>query len=283
MTIELWQNDLQKYARQVAKIDLLTPEEEQRLAMRYYDNGDVEAARRLVMANLRFALKIALEYRRWAPLMDLVQEANLGLIEAVRRFDPYRGYRLITYAVWWIRAYVQKYIVEQQSLVRRGTTRAQRKAMRQLGATRSALEQELGDEVGATQLAEALDVPEAAIVAATQGDLSLDAPQTSDADRDWIETLAGMDVGPEEALVAAEEHAQIKQALEDVLATLNEREREILNLRLLSEAPVTLQELAEKFAVSRERVRQIEAGVRKKLSAAAGAIKNPPALPAGKT
>ncbi|RMF17451.1 MAG: sigma-70 family RNA polymerase sigma factor [Candidatus Dadabacteria bacterium] len=279
-------SDLSQYLREIQKYPVLTPEEEQRLAIRWYDDGDVEAARQLVLGNLRFALKIALEYARYGPVADLVQEANLGLMEAVRRFNPYRGYRLITYAVWWIRAYVQRYLVESSSIVRRGTTRDQRRAARQLTRTRRALEQETGGEVSAQQIAEAMDVSEQAVAALMNGsDVSLDAPVGADGDSaTLLDFLADQQQDPEAAVAEEQELDFVQRALEDVRKELNERERAILDARILSTDPATLQELADEFSVSRERIRQIESGVRKKVQQQVERMLGPgdrKALPAG--
>ena len=279
-------SDLSQYLKEIQKYPVLTPEEEQRLAIRWYDDGDVEAARQLVLGNLRFALKIALEYARYGPVLDLVQEANLGLMEAVRRFNPYRGYRLITYAVWWIRAYVQRYLVETSSIVRRGTTRDQRRAARQLTKTRRALEQETGGEVSAQQIAEAMDVSEEAVAALMNGsDVSLDAPVGADGDSaTLLDFLADQQDDPEAIVAEEQELDLVQRALEDVREELNERERAILEMRILNSDPVTLQELADRFSVSRERVRQIESGVRKKLQKRVEGMLGPgdrKALPAG--
>lgn len=278
MSTQLTTSDLGRYMQELQRHPVLSPEQEQRLAIRFYEDGDVDAARQLVLGNLRFALKLALEYRRFAPVMDLVQEANLGLMEAVRRFNPYRGYRLITYAVWWIRAYLQRYVVESSSVVRRGTTRDQRKVVRSLGAARRELAQATGEEAGVGELAEAMGVDEQAVVAMTGHDLSLDVPLDADAgETTWVERLSDEDgAGPEEILLAREARALAERALADVLGSLGERDREILELRLLASEPATLQELADRFEISRERVRQLESGIRKKLAAAADQL----ALPA---
>lgn len=254
--------------REIQNHALLTPEEEQRLAIRYYEDGDLDAARALVLGNLRFALKIAMEYNRYAPIMDLVQEANLGLMEAIRRFNPYRGFRLITYAVWWIRAYVQKFIVESTSVVRRGTTRDQRKIARKLSATRAALEQEAGGAATAAELAEAMDVTEESVASMMQRtDVSLDAPLGDDGSTAaLVDFLADQAQSVEDRLISDEQQEILQKALASVAAGLNDREREILKTRILAAEPMTLQELADQLQVSRERIRQIENNVRDKLA-----------------
>lgn len=262
-------SDLGRYMREIERHPLLSLEEEQRLARRWFDEGDVEAAKRLVLGNLRFSLKLALEYRRFGPLMDLVQEANLGLMEAVRRFNPYRGYRLITYAVWWIRAYLQRYVVESGSVVRRGTTRDQRTVVRKLGSARAALAAE-GIVESPAELAEYMGVREDAVTAVTGSDLSLDMPMDTDSGegRTMLDVLPAAGENAEEALIEAEQEALIRQALEDVMASLNERDREIMRMRLLAGEPATLQDLADRLSISRERVRQLESGLRKRLEKA---------------
>lgn len=254
--------------REIQNYALLTPEEEQRLAIRYYEDGDLDAARALVLGNLRFALKIALEYNKYAPIMDLVQEANLGLMEAIRRFNPYRGFRLITYAVWWIRAYIQKFIVESTSVVRRGTTRDQRKVARKLSATRTALEQEAGGAVTAADLAEAMNVTEESVASMLQRtDVSLDAPLGDDGSTAaLVDFLADQAQSAEDRLISDEQQIILQQALASVAEGLNDRERDILQARILATEPMTLQELADRLQVSRERIRQIENNVRDKVS-----------------
>lgn len=273
-------SDLGRYMREVERHPLLSPEEEQRLARRWFDDGDVEAAKGLVLGNLRFSLKLALEYRRFGPLMDLVQEANLGLMEAVRRFNPYRGYRLITYAVWWIRAYLQRYVVESGSVVRRGTTRDQRTVVRKLGSARAALAAE-GVAESTAELAEHMGVSEDAVTAMTGGDLSLDMPMdtASGEGGTMLDVLPAAGENAEEALIEAEQEALIRQALEDVMASLDERDREIMRMRLLAGEPATLQDLADRFSISRERVRQLESGLRKRLEKAVSAAIDPEPRP----
>jgi RNA polymerase sigma-32 factor len=261
--------DFRRYIREVEQHPLLTPAEEQQLAKSWFDDGDVDAARKLVLGNLRFALKLALEYRRFGPLMDLVQEANLGLMEAVRRFDPYRGYRLITYAVWWIRAYLQRYVVESGSIVRRGTTRDQRKALRGMSAARAELARG-GEAESAEALAEIIGVDESAVTAVMSNDLSLDMPlMRGDGESGSLyDVLPSDEMTAEDRLIEAEDEELMRQALNDVLESLDDRDREILRLRLLAVEPVTLQQLADQFSISRERVRQLESGLRKRLEGA---------------
>lgn len=266
--MQLAQSELSRYMREIQHHPVLSPEEEQRLAIRYYESQDIEAARALVLANLRFALKVAMEYSRYAPVMDLVQEANLGLMEAVRRFNPYRGYRLITYAVWWIRAYIQKFIVESTSVVRRGTTRDQRKVARKLGVTRRALEQASGTEASVAELALALDVTEESVASMLQkSDLSFDVPLAGDeSGATLLDFLADQSQSVEERLLSDEQQALLQRALAEVTQKLNERERQIVDARILATEPLTLQELADQMQVSRERIRQIEDAVRAKIA-----------------
>jgi RNA polymerase sigma-32 factor len=279
-------SEINRYIKEISRYPVLAPDEEQRLAIRYHDSGDLNAARELVLGNLRFALKIAMEYARFAPAMDLVQEANLGLMEAVRRFDPYRGYRLISYAVWWIRAYVQRFIVENASVVRRGTTRAERKVARKLTSTRRQIEQQTGAAARPAEIAAELDVPEEAVLAVAQRrDVSLDVPRAKEDGEEGstlAELLPSTEPDVEAQLIDAETDALARQALEDVFSGLDEREREILAVRLLATDPATLQDLAEKYDISRERVRQIEAALRRKVERAVREAVSPQALPAAK-
>ena len=260
-----------QYMAEVARYPVLSKEEEHALAIRYKETGDAKAAEALVTANLRFVVKVAAEYTKFgAKLIDLVQEGNVGLMHAVKEFNPYKGVRLITYAVWWIRGYIQEYLMRQYSMVRIGTTANQRKLFYQLQKQQKELE-EIGFREGVKLLSGRLGISEKEIESMhkrlTQRDVSLDQPvsnadgstplmdfQTEDYDDSIIELLG-----------TAEEVALLNEKIDEIRPTLNEREIELLDERLLAEDPITLQEIGEKHGVSREAVRQMEVRVIKKL------------------
>jgi RNA polymerase sigma-32 factor len=254
---------------QVNRFDLLSAEEEHDLAIKHIQEGDMEAAHKLVCANLRFVVKVANEYRGYGlRLLDLVQEGNIGLMLAVKKFDPMRGTRLITYAVWWIRAYIQSYIMRNWSLVKIGTTQLQKKLFFKLAQTRNALRNLTGSE-DVSEIAEALDVNEELVTEMSQRmhgrDSSLDVELTEGEGYTMVNTLVSRDANQEERLLACEEQQLNSELAENALATLKPRERHIIEQRILAEAPLTLQELADELNVSRERVRQIEQNALQKL------------------
>jgi len=257
---------MQRYLAEVRRYPLITKEEEQELARRYLEKGDLAAARKLVTSNLRLVVKIALEYyRQWMDLLDLIQEGNLGLMQAVKKFDPYRGIRLSTYSSFWIRAYILKFLMDNWRLVKIGTTQAQRKLFFNLKKERERLEK-FGFKPGSKMLAEALSVKESEVLEMDQRlssrDESLETPVSEDGKQTREMTLA--DGGPAvDELVAEDEFARIvRRKLESFRRTLNEpgKEKEafIFDRRLMSDEPFTLQEVGEQFDISRERVRQLE-------------------------
>ncbi|MEO0336051.1 MAG: RNA polymerase factor sigma-32 [Pseudomonadota bacterium] len=263
-----------QYMAEVSRYPVLSKEDEQKLAIRYRETGDPKAAEALVTANLRFVVKVAAEYTKFgSKLIDLVQEGNVGLMHAVKEFNPYKGVRLITYAVWWIRGYIQEYLMRQYSMVRIGTTANQRKLFYQLQKQQKELE-ELGFREGVKLLSGRLGISEKEVETMhkrlTQRDVSLDQPVSQ---MDGSTTL--MDFQSEdyddsiiELLGTAEEVALLKEKIDEIRPSLNERELELLDERLLAEDPITLQEIGEKHGVSREAVRQMEARVIKKLRTA---------------
>ncbi len=261
---------LQKYIKEIDKIPLLTPEEELELAKKYYETKDPEAAKKLILSNLRFVVKIAMEYRNYGVrVLDLIQEGNLGLMTALQKFDPYKGYRFITYAVWWIRAYIQRYILKNLRIVGMGTTETERKLIYKLGPVRNALMLQSGEEVSSEEVARELGVTakdvEEMETRLFSPDLSLDA-DVDDEGRTKFEDLFTSDMGNQEEVVIEKERKKIlREKLNKAREQLNERERLILEKRLLAEKPMTLQELADKLGVSRERVRQIEKRTLEKL------------------
>jgi RNA polymerase sigma-32 factor len=262
---------LSAYMAQLAHHAPISREEEQTLARRWVESGDVEAARQLVLSNLRLVVKIAMEYRRaWVNVLDLIQDGNLGLLEAVQRFDPTKGVKLSTYAAYWIRAYILKYILDNFRIIRLGTTRAQRKLFFRLNKEKRELERQ-GFEVTPQLLAERLEVDESEVVdmdlRLSRSDQSMNAPIRRD-EGDGAE-FGDFVIG---ALPSAEENVADRELrrvfMERVGAfreTLGERDRKVLEERILADEPKTLAELGEEFDVSRERVRQLEARIMKRL------------------
>ncbi len=268
-------DSLDRYMVEINRYPLLSRQQEQALALRYVDQGDVRAAHELVVSNLRFVVKIAHEYRGYGlKLLDLVQEGNIGLMMAVKKFDPHKGYRLISYAVWWIRAYIQAFVLRSWSLVKIGTTRAQRKLFFRLRSetARAARESESGDDPTARELAERLAVPEAEVVdmemRLAARDFSLDAKLGEGSSKSHLDALVSTEDSQEVAFGREEERALLRGKVDEALEHLDERERYIVENRLMSDEPQTLQELGDAFKVSRERARQIETRVIAKLRAA---------------
>ena len=260
------------YMVQVNRFDLLSAEEEYDLAIRHLRDGDMEAAHGLICANLRFVVKVANEYRGYGlRLLDLVQEGNIGLMMAVKKFDPARGTRLITYAVWWIRAYIQNYIMRSWSLVKIGTTQMQKKLFFKLAQTRNALRNLTGSEPF-EEVARELEVNEAVVAEMSQRmgrrDTSLDVELTEGEGYTLLHSLADESDNQEELLLAHEEQRLNHERTAAALAVLKPRERQIIEKRILADSPSTLQNLADEFSISRERVRQIEQNALQKLRTA---------------
>jgi len=258
-----------RYLGEVRKYPALSREEEQELARRYRDTGDREALFRLVTSNLMQVVRVALSFRRAARnLLDLVQEGNLGLLAAIERFDPELGVRLPTYAAWWIRAYIVKFLLDNVRLVRVGTTNARRKLLRNLRQEKLRLSAE-GFDVGPKMLAEHFNVSEEDVLdverALHSQDVSLDAPLGDDEERTRGDLMA--DSGPtvEEDVARRELQDKVKSAIDRFRHGLGDRERVILDERLLSEDPVTLQAIGERFGTTREAVRQAEARLMSRL------------------
>jgi RNA polymerase sigma-32 factor len=256
---------LAAYMAEIRRVPLLSREEEQALAEKYYETGDVAIARQLVTANLRLVVKIAHEYRRaYKNLLDLIQEGNIGLIQALRKYDPFRGVKLSSYAAWWIRAYILKFILNNWRLVKIGTTQAQRKLFFNLRKEKEKLEQ-LGFRPEHKLLAERLDVTEDEVAEMERrldaADMSLDAPLSredgSGATR--MDAMAsGADTRPDVRVENEEFRALLRAKLEDFARTLKDRDALLFRERWLTESPKTLQELGDQFGISRERARQIE-------------------------
>lgn len=265
---------LERYMFEVQKYPLLKREEETQLACQYYDHGDIQAAHKLVVSNLRFVVKLANEYRGYGlQLLDIIQEGNIGLMHAVKKFNPHKGYRLITYAVWWIRAYIQDYVLRAWSMVKLGTGRVAKRLFFKLRSAKSRLEQKADAtnpiEDTATQLAKQLGVTEQDIsdmeLRLASKDYELDAPLRQSATLSRVEMLSAPESDPEDTVAFKEEKEQLHTALDQMRTSLSDKEERILDARLLTDEPKTLEELGSEFHVTRERARQIEAGLLKKL------------------
>lgn len=261
---------LTAYMAQLRHHPPISREEEHRLAVRMVEEGDIEAARTLVHSNLRLVVKIAMEYRRaWTNVLDLIQEGNVGLLQAVRRFDPYKGVKLSSYAVYWIRAYILKYLIDNIRLVRMGASRAERKLFFRINKEKRELERQ-GYAVEPRLLAERLDVSERDVLDMEtrlgNPETSMEAPVRRDDGRATFgDFLSGNEESVEGALGNAELRRVFLEKVKGFVADLNERERTIIQARILAEEPKTLQELGDEFGVTRERVRQIEAAVVRRL------------------
>jgi len=268
---------LEIYLSEVNRYPLLTVEEEQELATRYCASGDSRAAHRLITSNLRFVVKVAYEYRSYGFRMaDLVQEGNIGLMKAVQKFDPARGIRLISYAVWWIRAYIQNHILKSWSLVKLGTTQAQRKLFFSLARTRRELDRAAvanaeGAISSSEQIAEKLRVKVEEVremqLRLEGRDLSLDAPLGDDGQSSHVDFVSDDAPGQDDVLSGQQENRLLAGKIGAAMARLDARERFIIESRLMSDQPLTLKELGDHFGFSRERARQLEIRARQKLRA----------------
>jgi RNA polymerase sigma-32 factor len=260
------EGNLTRYLQEIRKFPMLSPEEEIALARRWRDEGDLEAAHKLVTSHLRLVAKIAMGYRGYGlPVGELISEGNVGMMQAVKRFDPDRGFRLATYAMWWIRAAIQEYILHSWSLVKMGTTAAQKKLffnLRRLKGQMQAIEDGDLKPEQVAKIARALDVPEQDVVSMNRRlaapDHSLNAPVRAESEGEWQDWLVDDSESQEDRLAEAEDMGQRKALLEKALATLNERERHIFIERRLKDEPTTLEDLSQQYGISRERVRQIE-------------------------
>jgi RNA polymerase sigma-32 factor len=261
---------LKHYLIEIKRYPLLNREEEQRLAIRYKEKGDMEAAYRLITSNLRLVVKIALSFQRhWMRnLMDLIQEGNIGLMQAVKKFDPYRGYKLSYYASFWIKAYIIKFIMDNWKLVKIGTTQAQRKLFFNLRKEKDRL-LSMGFEPGPKLLAERLDVKESEVIEMDQRlgswEVSLDAPIKEDSDSDHQSFIPSEQIGVDEQLADFERKEILKEKLAELRRTLPDKEKFIFDNRLMAEDPLTLQEIGDIYGISRERVRQIQVRITKKI------------------
>ncbi len=263
-------NSLETYLVQINQFPLLTPKEEFDLAVRYRKHNDIAAAHKLITSNLRFVVKVALEYKSYGvKLLDLIQEGNIGLMMAVKKFNPHKGYRFISYAIWWIRAYMQNFIIKTWSLVKIGTTQAQKKLFYKIGKVRKALESDPENEKQYELLAKSLDVPKEELIEMEQRmaarDLSLDTPFDEGKELTHLELLQEESLNQEEVLAQEQEKEIREREVQRALKRLNEKEIFIIKNRIMSDDPLTLQEIGNKLKLSRERVRQIESEALKKL------------------
>jgi RNA polymerase sigma-32 factor len=267
---------LSRYLTEIRKFPLLQPEEEYMFAKRLKEHGDAEAARRLVTSHLRLVAKIAMGYRGYGlPVSEIISEGNVGLMQAVKRFDPDKGFRLATYAMWWIRAAIQEYVLRSWSMVKLGTTAAQKKLFFNLRKAKSnigAIEE--GDLTPAhtAKLADQLGVTERDVTDMNRRlsgpDSSLNAPLRNESESEWQDWLADETLDQETRMAEREELGDRHELLSSAMDGLTERERDIIQARRLQEEPATLEELSQKYGVSRERVRQIEVRAFEKLQKA---------------
>jgi RNA polymerase sigma-32 factor len=261
---------LDLYMGEISKFPILEGEEEFRLAVRFKQKNDMEAAEKLVVSNLRFVVKIAHKYRIYgAKLADLIQEGNIGLMHAVKKFDPYKGYRLISYAVWWIRAYIQNYIIKSWSLVKIGTTQAQRKLFFTLSQAKKKLETLSQKRPEYAEIAETLNVKEVEVqemdLRMSGRDLALDAYISEDGEGTHLDSLIYQGEDQEKMLIRKEEMALAQRNVSGALGNLNEKELYIITHRVMADNPETLKKIGDRFHITRERVRQIEKQALKKL------------------
>lgn len=277
MTLPVVSDSLSRYLCEIKRFPLLDEQEERRLALRLYEHGELSAAQTLITSNLRFVVKIAAEYRNYGlKMLDLIQEGNIGLMMAVKKYNPHKGFRLISYAVWWIRAYIQNYIVSAWSLVKIGTTQAQRKLFFKLKQARNAIRQMTGGDDDLPAVARMLDVDEADLIEMSQrlqGEVSLDAELVPGEAGGALELL--VDERPNQEVLVGElqEQQLLQQQVAAALGQLGERERYVVEQRICADEPLTLQEIAGHFSVSRERVRQIEENAVRKLRKALGSLR----------
>ncbi|WP_417518422.1 RNA polymerase sigma factor RpoH [Minwuia sp.] len=267
---------LSQYMDEIRKFPMLEPEEEYMLGKRFADHGDLDAAHRMVTSHLRLVAKIAMGYRGYGlPVQELISEGNVGMMQAVKRFDPEKGFRLATYAMWWIRASIQEYILRSWSLVKMGTTAAQKKLffnLRKLKGQLQAIEEGDLHPDTVTTIADKLQVSEQEVIDMNRRlaapDHSLNAPLRMDGDEEWMDWLTDESETQEDTLGESEELQQRRAMLESAMSVLNEREQHILTERRLKDNPSTLEELSQEYGVSRERVRQIEVRAFEKLQKA---------------
>jgi RNA polymerase sigma-32 factor len=270
---------LSRYMEQIRQFPMLAADEEYMLARAFKERGDREAAHKLVTSHLRLVAKIAMGYRGYGlPVADLISEGNLGMMHAVKKFDPEKGFRLATYAMWWIKASIQEYVLRSWSLVKIGTTASQKKLffnLRRIKGRIGAFDNSELKPEDVSDIAEELNVPEADVISMNQrlsgGDRSLNTPMSADMNEnsgEWQDWLEDERPDQEASFAESEELSQRQNLMMQAMQTLNPREMRIIEARRLAEPPLTLEELAEEFSVSRERIRQIEVRAFEKLSQA---------------
>ena len=270
------EGDLTHYLQEIRKFPMLSAEEELALSLRWRDRQELAAAHKLVTSHLRLVAKMAMGYRGYGlPVGELIGEGNVGLMQAVQRFDPDRGFRLATYAMWWIRAALNEYVLRSWSLVKMGTTAAQKKLffnLRRLKGQMQAIDDGDLQPEQVSKIARMLDVPEQDVVNMNRRlaapDHSLNAPVRQDSEGEWQDWLVDESESQETTIAEREELTGRKALLSEALTTLNERERHILIERRLKDNPTTLEELSQQYGISRERVRQIEVRAFEKLQKA---------------
>ena len=271
------------YIAEINRFPLLKADEEFKLAVKFVKQNDMQAAEKLVTSNLRFVVKIAHEYKKYSvKFIDLIQEGNIGLMHAVKKFDPYKGYRLISYAVWWIRAYMQNFVIKSWSLVKIGTTQAQRKLFFKLNQAKKKLQAISQKSPEFKEIAEMLNVKEREIeemdLRLNNRDVSLNAAINNEGESTYIDHLVYKGKSQEDALIKKEEMALVKRNIAGALEKLNEREGYIIRHRIMADDPETLQEIGDRFHVTRERARQIEKDALKKLRVAIPYLTDEPRL-----
>ncbi len=286
------ESGLSRYLEEIRRFPMLEPQQEYMLAKRWREHGDREAAHKLVTSHLRLVAKIAMGYRGYGlPIAEVISEGNVGLMQAVKRFEPEKGFRLATYAMWWIKASIQEYILRSWSLVKMGTTANQKKLFFNLRKAKSRISALDEGDMRPDQvklIAKRLGVTEQDVIDMNRrlgGDVSLNAPIREDGDSgEWQDWLVDDTADQEARLAAGEEADNRRQALGEALTVLNDRERRIFEARRLADEPMTLEDLAAEFGVSRERVRQIEVRafekVQKAVKTKVAAMETPPAAPA---
>lgn len=261
-------DSLRLYMNEIRKFPLLSEEEEHRHAVAFFEDKDLASAHSLITSNLRFVVKVAYEFRHYGlKMLDIIQEGNIGLMMAVKKFNPHKGVRLISYAVWWIKAYIQNHIISSWSLLKIGTTQAQRKLFFKLRQAKSALIATGEDGEDVLSAAQSLHVSEQEFSEMEQrmrGDCSLNAEIPGSDGATALESLADNRLNQEELLAELQENQDLQQKVAEVVSRLNEKERYIIERRITADEPMTLQEIATHFSISRERVRQIEEGALKK-------------------
>jgi len=276
-SMEIYDSSVNLYLKDIRKYPVLTPEEEYKLAKAYKERKDIAAANKLITSNLRFVVKIALEYIHYnVRLSDLIQEGNIGLIKALTKFDPDKGYRFISYAIWWIRAYIQSFILKTKSLVKIGTTQAQRKLFYSLAKTKREILKlsgktfdENASEDETRMISEKLGVRVKDVVEMEKrlnnSDVSFDATISESDDRTLLDKIASDEPTYDEKIIKEEEENIVRTRLVEFLKKANDKERYIAYNRLMSDNPKTLEEIGETFGITRERVRQIEDRLKEKL------------------